>query len=160
MSEGKRAEPRWQEAWFGPAFGAWRQPGDGAALARCPMDEVPVYLQLTTEQVESIVRAAQGGDAASLATSLSGRVVRRGIPSIAVWEERAQGEAVESRFSFSLVRGLLLLAALADGQPARLTDLAVELNLSPSTARTYVRTLLIAGLVEQDKTTRLYRLAG
>jgi hypothetical protein len=124
------------------------------------VDDLPVYLRLTAEQVESIVRTAQGGDAASLAASLSGRVVRRGIPPIAVWEERAQGETVESRFSFSLVRGLLLLASLADGQPARLTDLAAELNLSPGTARTYVRTLLIAGLVEKDPGTRLYRLAG
>ena len=124
------------------------------------MSEHPVYVRLSTEQVKSIVRAAQGGDAASLAGSLSKRVVSREIPPIAVWEERAQGETVESRFSFSLVRGLLLLASLADGQPARLTDLAAELNLSPGTARTYVRTLLLAGLVEQDKGTRLYRLAG
>jgi DNA-binding NarL/FixJ family response regulator len=123
------------------------------------MDEHPVYVRLTAEQVASIVHAAQGGSAASLAALLSGRVAREGMPPIEVWEERAQGETVESRFSFSLVRGLLLLARLADGQPARLKDLAAELNLSASTVHTYVRTLLMAGLVRQDPETRLYRLA-
>jgi DNA-binding IclR family transcriptional regulator len=81
------------------------------------------------------------------------------MPPVEVWEERARGETVESRFSFSLVRGLLLLARLANGQPARLTDLAAVLNLSSSTALTYMRTLLMVGLVEQDPETRLYRLA-
>jgi hypothetical protein len=123
------------------------------------VDERPVYVRLTTDQVESIVHVAHGGSAASLAALLSGRVAREGIPPIEVWEERALGETVESRFSFSLVRGLLLLAHLADGQPARLTDLATELNLSAGTARTYVRTLLMAGLVAQDPKTHLYRLA-
>ncbi len=102
---------------------------------------------------------AHGGRAVSLAALVSGRAVREGIPPIGVWEERALEETVESRFSFALVRGLILLAHLADGQPARLKDLATDLNLSASTARTYVRTLLLAGLVEQDSTTRLYRLA-
>lgn len=119
-----------------------------------------MYVRLTAGQVESIVHAAQGGSAASMAALLSGRVAREGIPPVEVWEERAQGETVESRFSFSLVRGLLLLAHLANGQPARLTDLAADLNLSAGTARMYVRTLLMAGLVEQDPETRLYRLAS
>jgi DNA-binding IclR family transcriptional regulator len=66
----------------------------------------------------------------------------------------------ESRFSFSLVRGLLLLADLADGHRASLTDLAADLNLCESTARRYLRTLVMAGLVEQDPKTSLYRLAG
>jgi hypothetical protein len=123
------------------------------------MDERPVYVRLTVEQVKSIVYTAQGASVASLAALLSGRAARGGIPPIEVWEERALGETVESRFSFSLMRGLLLLAHLADGQPARLTDLAADLNLSAGTTRTYVQTLLIAGLLEQDPKTRLYRLA-
>jgi hypothetical protein len=124
------------------------------------MNECPVYLRLTAEQVESIVHPAQSVSAAGLAAWLSGRIAREGIAAVEVWEERARGETVESRFSFSLVRGLLLLARLADGRPARLTDLAADLNLSAGSACTYVRTLLVAGLVVQDPETRLYRLAG
>ena len=97
---------------------------------------------------------------ASLAALLSGRIARVGIPSVQVWEERAHGETAERRVSFALVRGLLLLAHLADGQPARLIDLAANLNLSEGAAGTYARTLLMAGLVEQDQETQLYRLAG
>jgi hypothetical protein len=127
---------------------------------RNAMNERPVYLRLTAEQVESIAHPAQGDTMASLAALLSGRTARKGIPPVEVWEERAHEETIESRFSFSLVRGLLLLAHLADGQPAHLADLAADLNLSVGAARTYVQTLLMAGLVEQDPETRLYRLAG
>lgn len=119
------------------------------------VDERPVYVLLTVERVAMIMHAAQGGSAASLAALLSKRADRERMPPIEVWEERARGEAVESRFSFSLVRGLLLLAHLANGQPASLTDLAANLNL----AHTYVRTLLMAGLVKQDPETCLYQLA-
>ena len=121
------------------------------------VDERPVYVLLTVERVaiSAGARAAQGGSAASLAALLSKRADRERMPPIEVWEERARGEAVESRFSFSLVRGLLLLAHLANGQPASLTDLAANLNL----AHTYVRTLLMAGLVKQDPETCLYQLA-
>jgi DNA-binding IclR family transcriptional regulator len=55
---------------------------------------------------------------------------------------------------------LLLLAHLADRQPARLADLAAGLKLSESAAGRYAQTLLLAGLVEQDPGTDLYRLAG
>jgi IclR helix-turn-helix domain len=123
------------------------------------VDERPVCVRLTAEQVELVIHAVQSGNGASLAALLAGRVSRYGIPPIAVWEEHAQGATIESRFSLALVRGLLLLAHLASGQPARLKDLAVELNLAPSTTRTYLRTLLIARLIEQDPDTRLYKLA-
>ncbi len=124
------------------------------------MSERSVYLRLTAEQVQSIVDPAQGDTMASLAALLSGRIARVGIPSVEVWEERAQGETAEPRVSFALVRGLLLLAHLADGQPARLIDLAANLNLSEGAAGRYVRTLLMAGLVEQDPEAGLYRLVG
>ncbi len=124
------------------------------------MSDRPVYLRLTAEQVKSITHPTRGDTMAALAALLSGRIVREGIPPVEVWEERDRGETVESRFSFSLVRGLLLLAHLADGQPARLTELAADLNLSEDAARTYVQTLVMSGLVVQDPETLMYRLAG
>jgi biotin operon repressor len=123
------------------------------------MSERPVCLRLTTEQVESVVLAMQGGRAVSLEALLSGRAALEGIPPVEVWEERAERETIDSRYSFALARGLLLLAHLADGQPARLADLAADLKLSESAAGRYVQTLLLAGLVEQDPETDLYRLA-
>ena len=123
------------------------------------MNDRPVHLRLTAEWVESSVGPAPGDPRASLAALLSGRIACEGIPPVEVWEERAQRLTVESRFSFALVRSLLLLARLVHGHPARLSRLAGDLNLSDSTAGTCVRTLLMAGLVEQNPT-HMYRLAG
>ncbi len=122
------------------------------------MSEQPVYLRLTAEQVKSIVDPARADTMVNLAALLSGRIARVGIPPIQVWEEHTQGKTAESRVSFALVRGLLLLADLADGQPASLADLAAKLKLSETAAGTFVRTLVMAGLVEQDPETHLYRL--
>jgi len=124
------------------------------------MSERPVCLRLTTEQVESVVLAVQGGSAVSLEVLLSGRAALEGIPPAEVWEEHAEGETIDSRYSFALARGLLLLAHLADRQPARLADLAAGLRLSEGAAGRYAQTLLLAGLVAQDPETDLYRLAG
>ncbi len=121
------------------------------------MSKRSVYLRL---KVESIVDPAQGDTMAGLAVLLSGRIDRAGIPPIEVWEGRDRGETVESRISFSLVRGLVLLAHLAGGEPASLRDLTAALNLSEDAAHRYVLTLLEAGLVVQDPESRMYRLAG
>lgn len=117
------------------------------------MSERPVYLRLTAGQMESIVYPEQGVTMVSLAALLAGRIASGGTPPVDVWEERARAGAVESR-------GLLLLDRLVDGQPARLADLAADLKLSEDAACTYVRTPLVAGLVEQDPGTSLYRPEG
>ncbi len=105
------------------------------------------------------MRDAQGSGAASLAVLLSGRVSRKEIPPISVWEERSRAAAGKSQVSTSLVKGMLLLAYLANGQPTSINDMAAALAMSPSTAHRYVHTLLILGFIEQDPQTRKYRLA-
>jgi hypothetical protein len=107
-----------------------------------------------------VVRNAQGGGAASMALLLSGRISRREIPPLSVWEERSREAAGKSQVSSSLVKGLLLLAHLVSGEPTSIKDLADELKMSPSTTHRYMHTLLILGLIEQDPKTRKYRLAG
>jgi biotin operon repressor len=106
------------------------------------------------------VRNAQGGGAASLVLLLSGRVSRREIPPLSVWEERSRVAADKSQVSSSLVKGILLLAYLVSGEPTSIKDLAEELGMSPSTTHRYMHTLLILGLIEQDPKTRKYRLAA
>jgi IclR family pca regulon transcriptional regulator len=64
-----------------------------------------------------------------------------------------------SRFSQSLDRGLAILRAFTPHRPALgVMDLARDLDLSPSTAHRYVATLTSLGFLEQDRTTRKYRL--
>lgn len=116
-------------------------------------------LRLTAQQVRRVVRDAQGGSAASLAVLLSGKVSRKEIPPVSVWEERARGVPGTAQFSSSLVKGLLVLAHLASGEPESIKDLASELELSASTTHRYMHTLLILGLIERDPHTRKYQLA-
>jgi hypothetical protein len=121
------------------------------------VSETAPHVRLTVEQVQAIVRAAQEGGADSVLMLLPGLLSRQALPPAAVWEQRMHGEG-DLSFSLSLVRGLLLLARLVDGRPARLKDLAQELNISPSTTSRYLRTLVLVGLVEREPGTWGYRL--
>lgn len=64
-----------------------------------------------------------------------------------------------SGFSQSLERGLAILCAFRPDRPALgISELAVELGLSRSTAHRYVATLASLGFLNQDDSTRKYRL--
>jgi IclR family pca regulon transcriptional regulator len=64
-----------------------------------------------------------------------------------------------SGYSQSLERGLAILSALASGPtPLGISDLAREVRLSRSTAHRYVSTLTKLGYLDQDPSTRKYRL--
>jgi hypothetical protein len=70
---------------------------------------------------------------------------------------RARLESVDGRLSRSLLQGLWLLAEMpTDGSYVRVTEIARTLAMSQSTAHRYLSTLVFAGLVERDPTTRLY----
>ena len=67
--------------------------------------------------------------------------------------------AVDSGYSQSLERGLAILTAFASGRPQLgISELARELTLSRSTVHRYVVTLAALGYLEQDASTRRYRL--
>jgi len=56
------------------------------------------------------------------------------------------------------LRGLAVLSSYGPERPWRaISDLAKELNMSPSTTHRYVKTLRAVGLLEQNPTTREYR---
>ncbi len=124
------------------------------------MADCPIYVQLTSEQVASVIQSYQAGkDAASLAAQLSERALCQAIPPISAWEAYERAAPASRQYSLVLLRGLRLLAQLAGGQPASLNDLASDLNLSPGAASAYIQTLTITGMVEQDPYTHTYRLA-
>jgi len=107
-------------------------------------DHASISIRLSPEQVEEVLRAAASLPAPTRSMS------PRGAP----------GTAEDGRLSRSLVRGLGMLAHLGrDGRPRRLTALAAELQMSPSTAHRYAQTLLELGLLERCPRTRRYRLA-
>jgi hypothetical protein len=63
------------------------------------------------------------------------------------------------RLSKSLLWGLFVLSCLpADGSHARVKEVAEWSGLSPSSARRYLKTLVVAGVVERDPASRRYKL--
>jgi IclR family transcriptional regulator, pca regulon regulatory protein len=69
------------------------------------------------------------------------------------------GETNGSGLSQSLERGLAVLCAFTPDRPALgISDLARELTLTRSTAHRYVATLAALGFLDQDESTRKYRL--
>lgn len=67
----------------------------------------------------------------------------------------------DSQLSQSLLRGLAILSCFGPERPWRaIIDLAKELAMSPSTTHRYVKTLRAVGLLEQNPTTREYRLVA
>jgi IclR family pca regulon transcriptional regulator len=62
-------------------------------------------------------------------------------------------------YSQSLERGLAILSAFRSGRPdLGISDLAREIGLGRSTTHRYVATLAALGYLQQDRTTRKYRL--
>ena len=64
-------------------------------------------------------------------------------------------------FSQSLERGLAVLATFTPDRPALgISELARRLGLTRSTTHRYVATLATLGYLQQDESTRQYRLAS
>jgi hypothetical protein len=106
-------------------------------------------VELNPAQVATIVSAALAGS--SMKDSLSGSDELGLLSTI---------DLDDSRLAQSLLRGLLILAAMPrEGAWVGNSELAQRLQMSPSTSHRYLSTLVTAGLVEQDARTRRYRRA-
>lgn len=115
------------------------------------MTERGITIQLTSTQIERVVRRAT--DAEGVSSLLRG-LADRGTSAP---QFRALTES--PRLSRSLLLGLLVLASFpTDGTPAAVTDIAEQLDMSASTTHRYLTTLLAVGLLEQDPRTRRYRV--
>jgi predicted DNA-binding transcriptional regulator YafY len=137
----------------GPASRAERS-GRRSSRAR----EELVSLELTTAQVEAIVRATAEARGPSLSLLLSGLIAEQAISESSL-EERYWAELESGRLSHSLFRGLLILALFISGEEGRgVVEVARQLGLSPSTTHRYISTLVAFGLLTQDPSTRKYRL--
>jgi len=115
-------------------------------------EEGRVSISLTSTQISQVVRHASGR------TGLSRMLADLEDP-------QALHDAVatlldDDAYSRSTLRALLVLAAFhPDGGERELTDVARQLELSPSTAHRYVGTWMALGLLEQDPVSRRYRRA-
>lgn len=115
------------------------------------MSENGVSIELSKAQINRVVREA--AQDASLLDSL------RGVDQLDL--ETFNMRLDDVRFSRSLLRGLMVLAAFpADGSDRAVTDVAKQLGMGVSTTHRYAATFVEVGLLERDPVSRRYRLAG
>lgn len=113
------------------------------------VDNDDITITLSKTQVKQVMRGAADEDAAA---RLLGGI---GALKVASYRERLD----DDRFSRSLLRGLMVLAAFpSDGSTRRVTDVAKQLGLGASTTHRYAITLVELGLLERDPASRHYRL--
>ncbi len=117
------------------------------------MSDNGITIELTGPQVQRIVR-----EASSEPDGVAGLL--RGLAGDSRLASRYEALAERPRMSRSLLLGLLVLASFpSDGASLAVTDVAAQLGMSPSTTHRYMTTLLAVGLLDQDPSTRRYRLA-
>lgn len=109
-----------------------------------------ISIELTRTQIDQVVRLSGGGSGiASVLRGLSDRNLAASFKDL----------TDSQRLSRSLLLGLLVLGCFPpDGTELAVSDIAGQLDLSPSTTHRYMTTLLAVGLLEQDPRTRRYRV--
>jgi DNA-binding MarR family transcriptional regulator len=109
-----------------------------------------ITLNLTPTQVREVLRHAAGGE--GIQAALSGLT-----NDVQLMTARAAAQD-DVQLSSSLLLGLMVLGCFpADGSELRVLDVAQRLGLTPSTTHRYLKTLVAAGLLDRDPTTRRYR---
>lgn len=114
--------------------------------------ERSVTITLTELQVARIVREVTG-ESGILA-------LPAGLDELSRLRGMLQPLLDDAAYSRSTLRALLVLGAFpTDGEERELTDVARQLDLSPSTTHRYIGTWMAVGLLEQHPRSRRYRRA-
>lgn len=131
-----------------------------------------ISITLSPAQVDEVVRAASTSRAPGISELLVDALTGRAPSGQAAASRRAGGnraplgghtaiDAVDPRYSRSLLRGLMILTCFGlDDEERGIVELADELGMSPSTTHRYALTLVELGLLERSPQTRKYRLAA
>ncbi len=107
-------------------------------------------ITLTERQVARVVREVQGGSPLE--------ALPDGLERLAGLRGALVPLLDDATYSRSTLRALLVLGAFPpDGGERELTDVAKQLDLSPSTTHRYIGTWMAVGLLEQHPRTRRYR---
>lgn len=131
----------------------WREKSDplasqGVALS----DDRSVTITLTDWQVARVVREA------AVAPGLT--ALPAGLDDFGELHGAVMPLLDDAAYSRSTLRALLVLGAFPpDGSERELTDVARQLDLSPSTTHRYIGTWMAVGLLEQHPRSRRYRRA-
>jgi hypothetical protein len=109
-------------------------------------------IELSQTQVDGVMRRVSGsGDISMVLTGFADAGL--------IWASNPE-MLEDPRLSRSLLLGLFVMAAMpADGSYVGCSQIARTLGMTSSSAHRYLSTLVVAGLVERNPTTRKYRLA-
>jgi IclR helix-turn-helix domain len=120
---------------------------------RISMTKTGISIELSKAQVNEVVRGVAGERGVS--------DLLRGLQDQQTFSARYRTLADSPRHSRSLLLGLLVLTCFpSDGTELAVTDVAQQIEMSPSTTHRYMTTLLAVGLLEQDPRTRGYHRPG
>ncbi len=113
-------------------------------------------IELSDAQVSQVLR-----NVSTSHVGLLSAVIKDGSGLAAQVQALLAPSKSDQSVSRSLLLGLLVLTYFpSDGSERRVTEVARDLGLQAGTAHRYVSTLVRAGLLEQDPSTRRYRLAN
>jgi hypothetical protein len=117
-----------------------------------------IVVELSKGQVDQIVReAGQGGTMSVLLTAINGPEWVLAFDA----ESWPPAQMEDPRLSRSLLLGLMMLSCFSVVEnDLGVAEVAGMLRMSQSTTHRYMSTLLAVGLLEQDPSTRRYRIAG
>jgi hypothetical protein len=112
-----------------------------------------VTIGLTPSQIAKIIHHTAAGPGRS--GSRTRRLVApRGISNSTV----AKDLYYDDKFALSVIRGLMVLRAFADGNEHSAKEVAKELDIPVSTIRRYIRTWAAINILYLDPISRVYRL--
>jgi hypothetical protein len=119
--------------------------------------EPEIWVPISLGQAERIVQQVVGSE--GFGSSLVRLLLALGGQDRVVMADLLSDPRVNNRLmSQNVVVSLLVLSALYDGEP-RVTDIADDLGLSRATAVRYLKTWVAVGILEQDRSTRRYRVS-
>ncbi len=117
-----------------------------------------IVVELFPSQLDQIARSLAANAVPTVAALLSGLIAAGPVSRVEL-EERYSTQLKDGALSRSLLRGFLLLACfLPEGTERGISELSDVLPLNISTTHRYVATLVVLSVLEQNPTTKKYRL--
>jgi DNA-binding transcriptional ArsR family regulator len=128
------------------------------AKASVPKRSEPeIWVPISLGQAERIVQQVVGSEGSG--SSLVRLLLALGGQDRVVMAELLNDPRVNNRLmSQNVIVSLLVLSALHGGE-RRVTDIADDLGISRATAVRYLKTWVAVGILEQDRSSRRYRVA-
>jgi hypothetical protein len=120
--------------------------------------EPELYLPISLAQAACVVRQVVGVKVPGVSL-IRVLLALDGQDRVAMGDLLADPKFDEPKISQTLIVGLVVLTTFCVDVDRKISEVAIEVGLSPSTTHRYLKTWVVVGVLEQDPTDRTYRLA-